>query len=108
MVLAMALLIPLQGMAAASAGICMAFGHHEAPATVSHHHGGSEHNDHGVDDAPGQAHCPPCVACCATAAIVAPACGFISEAPAASAVAASPPVLSGMQPDTLDRPPLVL
>jgi hypothetical protein len=107
-VMAVALLVPLQGLATVAAGVCMALGHHDAPAAASHHHGDSGHHDHGADDASGEAHCPPCVACCAAAAISSSDRGFVPEAPVFSAVSVPPPLISGILPDKLDRPPLAL
>jgi hypothetical protein len=113
---AMALLVPLQGIAGVSAGLCMELGHQEAPATAhahvsTHDHGTADHHDHntaGDEHTAGNAHCPPCVACCAAAAISSYSLVFIPEAPAAFVIAAHPPSFSGVQPETLDRPPLAL
>src|SRR5712664_2027575 len=89
---AMALLVPLQGMAGVSAGLCMELGHHEdeAPATAhapgsTHDHGTADRHDHNTaadEHTAGNAHCPPCVACCAAAAISSYSPVFIPEAPA--------------------------
>lgn len=114
---AMALLVPLQGMAGVNAGLCMDLGgHHEAPAAAhehgsAHDHGTADHHDHssaGNENTAGTAHCPPCLDCCAAAAISSFSEFFIPEAAASSVVAQIPPSFSGIQPETLDRPPLAL
>jgi hypothetical protein len=94
-----ALCIPLQGIAAATAGLCSALGHHEQQ--VGHAH------DHGLDSKPpdGKAHCVPCVACCATVAISFSVPVFLPDDMPVSAIAAPPAAFSGVQPHALDRPP---
>ena len=110
--LALALTVPIQGAAAATAGLCMVLGHHETAVAGSHNHaaGADHHPDHhtGSDKSAGSAHCPPCVACCATAAISPLAWIFVPEPPTVSVIAASEPLFPGIQPDKLDRPPLAL
>jgi hypothetical protein len=99
----------------------MALGHHDAGTGASHDHatGHEAHHAHGDDfgadhghevseSAPGNAHCPPCVACCAAVAISSFAQIFIPELPTASVVAAPELSFSGIQPERLDRPPLAL
>jgi len=103
-----AMAIPLQGMAAAAAGVCMSLGHHDAAhdATMS---AGHEHDaDHSADEKPQEAHCAPCVACCAAASIApTPHMALPVLLPdAAIAASAAPP--AGSVPETLDRPPLAL
>jgi hypothetical protein len=101
--LSVALLVPLQGLAAAQGDLCVGIGHHGHDAG-----GGAKHDHGGNDDGKAAAHCTPCVACCAAAAI-APAVTLLTPDQRAGAqVGASPPLLSGIQPETLDRPPLVL
>lgn len=119
----LALAIPAQGLAAVSAGLCMALGtHHEqgrAPV-MDHDHAAGQHaapEDHhnaGADSSPkpekssDSAHCPPCVSCCA-AAVIAPAIPpAVREQPASVAIAAMPYSVPGVLPDQLDRPPLSL
>jgi hypothetical protein len=120
----LALAVPIQGAAAATAGLCMALGHHGAGAASSHDHAtdhGAHHHAHGVDSGADHrhahevsdnssdgAHCPPCVACCAAAAISPFAGVFIPERPGASVTDAPDLFLSGIQPERLDRPPLAL
>jgi hypothetical protein len=101
----------------------MALGHHHAGVGSSHDHA----TDHAVRHAHGDdsgtvhkhgneisgnslssAHCPPCVACCAAAAISSLAQIFIPEPPTLSVIAAPDFAFSGVQPDQLDRPPLAL
>jgi len=113
---AMALTVPLQGLAAVSAGLCMTFGHHEASDASGHSHASgaeslAEHSHEpgpGAEDGQNQAHCPPCVACCAAAAISTSDRVFVPETPVSSVVSAPPPFISGIVPDKLDRPPLAL
>jgi len=118
--LALALVVPIQGAAAATAGLCMALGHHDA-GVASHdhamghgaHHVRGDHSDadHGheiSDDTPSNAHCPPCVACCAAAAISSFPRILVPELPTASVIAAPELSYSGIQPERLDRPPLAL
>jgi ABC-type Zn2+ transport system substrate-binding protein/surface adhesin len=123
--LAMTLMVPLQGVAGVSAGLCMALGDHQG-TTTAHDHGsdhdhGTAHEHHsdasasgqhehgmGTENPAGEAHCPPCVACCAAAAISSFSQVSIPEAAAGSAIAVIPPSFSGVQPETLDRPPLAL
>lgn len=108
--LTIALLVPLQGMASVAAGLCMTFGHHDmAPAAQDHGHDhGNGDPQHDAEDAPGGAHCPPCVACCASAAISSSDRVFTPESPAVSATAVLPHFVSGAPPENLDRPPLAL
>lgn len=120
--LAMALLVPLQGLAAATAGICMAMGHHDAPpaAAVDHEQGG-DHGDHGAahgdgpqtshehdPDAQDSSHCVPCVACCASASIAPQYSVSFAAEPAAAPPARTVPAVAGAVLQQLDRPPLVL
>lgn len=106
---AIALAVPLQGLAAASAGVCMALGHHEAPAVDDHagHDHGMDHGQEAADDAEA-AHCAPCVACCAAAAISPSHAVMIAKAVLSPSRPLVPPSVSRAQPDSLDRPPLAL
>jgi len=111
--LALAIAVPAQGAAAATAGMCMALGHHDAGMAASHDHAtdhGRRHtHGHEVsDNSPSGAHCPPCVACCAAAAISSFAQIYIPEPPTASVIAAPELSFSGIQSERLDRPPLAL
>ncbi len=106
---AIALAVPLQGVAAASAGVCVALGHHQAPAMDEHagHDHGMDHGQEAADDADAS-HCAPCVACCAAAAI-SPSNLVVAASTAPFAVLAlAPPRIAGAQLALLDRPPLIL
>lgn len=101
--LALALAVPFQGYAVASAGLCMALGQHDAGATHSHDTdspGGHHDND--------SSHCAPCVACCASAAIAACEPPIVADANRALPGAAAPPLFDGIRRSPLDRPPLAL
>jgi hypothetical protein len=116
--LAIALALPIQGVAAITAGLCMAFGEHHGAvsghdavdhSTHSHTHGDeADSQPHGDEDSGNGSHCGPCTACCASASIAGPA--GISIASSAStapyAFAQFPPL--GVQPNGLFRPPLAL
>jgi hypothetical protein len=119
----LALTIPIQGMAAITAGQCMAFGHHQDGAgQESHGHGqtGADRHDHAshshseeggaknADEGGENSHCGPCTACCASASIAGPAGLAIPTLPSNVQYIFSqfPPL--GIQPDGLDRPPLAL
>jgi hypothetical protein len=112
LVVLVAFAIPLQGMAAVSAGQCMAFGQHDHASgghaadghTQDHSHGG-----HDSGEASGSLpHCGPCVACCASASIAGHAGLPLlpSRSEARYFFAQFAPL--GVQPDGLDRPPLAL
>jgi hypothetical protein len=108
--LLLALAVPIQGMAAVSAGVCMAFGGHQdhhADVSGSHHH---QHDQAplGEHDSLGGHHCAPCVSCCAAAAIASTPAIVFSEARPDAAIAAPQHWLAGVPPDELDRPPLAL
>lgn len=106
LIVAFALLVPVQGMAALSQGICMSFGHHDGAAAPHHHHSGTPVHDDGQAEG---AHCGPCVACCSGVASIAPS--LLGAAPGAlpdsvdAPFAVAPP---GELPEQLDRPPLSL
>jgi hypothetical protein len=121
--IAIALAVPIQGMAVITAGLCMTLEHHQgAPAQDGHAQGGHDghdkaahsHSDEAGNNAEGDegkdqgTHCGPCTACCASASIAGPAGLSIPSSPSNAAYAFSqfPPL--GVQPDGLDRPPLAL
>jgi hypothetical protein len=124
-VFALALAIPLQGLAAVTGGLCMAMGHHRDSAGHSHSiehvqtessgvhglhnaHSSTGHTHSESDHSPSHAHCAPCVACCAATAIAPSAFPLVpDEAPASTIVAASIS-FTGVSPDQLYRPPLAL
>ena len=114
---AVALTVPIQGVAAVSAGFCMALGHHGAPeshdyavdghphddgAAPEHHH----HEGTSGDKSSQDSHCPPCVSCCAAAAIAPFQPVTTPEQSACWVVTALCARFSGVPPDKLDRPPL--
>lgn len=122
LVLAIALIVPLQGMTAITAGQCMALGHHKAAAGhESHAHmAGVDEHDHAAHMQAGEGdgdtadagakkpQCSPCTACCASASIAAPlAAAVFSEVHDAPYLW---PQLQpiGVLPRGLDRPPLAL
>lgn len=109
--LVMALTVPIQGVAAVSAGLCMALGNHgDGMQEADHHHADGAAHHHGKDSGNGEqnTHCPPCVSCCAAAAIVSFSPFVVDRQPASSVVAAPPALFAGVPPETLDRPPLAL
>jgi hypothetical protein len=107
--LMLALVVPIQGVAAATAGLCMAMGHHDTGTATHAHEADSDDHYHGESSkSSGSAHCAPCVACCAAAAISPVAPFFMPQLPSASAFAAAALSFSGIQPEQLDRPPLAL
>jgi hypothetical protein len=122
-VLVLALTIPAQGMAAVTAGQCMAFGHHQdGGGSQGHKHAqdGTDGHDHAAhsdpadaeakqgDDGSKNSHCGPCTACCASASIAGPTGLSVPSSPsnAKYVVSQLPPL--GVQPHGLDRPPLAL
>jgi hypothetical protein len=112
-VIALAVLLPLQGMATVMVGQCMTLGHHQdvAPDPQSHahdEHEGHAHDGHEHDGDSKSGHCGPCTACCASASIAGPAAFVIASlrSDVAYVFTQSPPPT--VQPDGLDRPPLAL
>jgi hypothetical protein len=115
-VVTLALAIPLQGFAASAGGVCMALGHHGMEHAGHQHHQQADTHAHAEESAAGHrhshdkkpsgpAHCPPCAACCATAAIAFFIPALAIEQRAQSAVAAPAASFSGVAPERLDRPP---
>ena len=118
-VLLLALTIPVQGIAAVTAGQCMAAGHHQKGAgqeNNAHEHDGGDGNEraaaaHSEESAPAgaegkSAHCGPCAACCASASIAGPPGVSIASAPVKAKYVSSQLPPPGVQLDGLDRPPL--
>jgi hypothetical protein len=111
--LSLALLVPLQAMAALAAGVCMSMGHHESTA-ADHEHANDAH-DHGEqapaaessDDGNG-AHCGPCAACCASASIASAVAISVHARPSHPTYLVTQYPPPGVQPDALYRPPLAL
>lgn len=112
--LVLAFAVPLQGFAAAAAGMCMQLGHHGAADAVHSHDadgdaGAHDHHGHDAGQAQDSApHCAPCVACCAAAAISESVPLVIADERADAVNAAGPPAFLGIPPESLDRPPLAL
>lgn len=113
--LAVALLVlavPVQGFAAASAGVCMAFEHHGDAAPAHDHGAGGDHHhaadDHHGGDSADSGHCAPCVSCCAAVAMGSYPPLALPAEPAGALVPAPMPSFSGIAPQILDRPPLPL
>ena len=114
--LTLALAIPIQGLAAMNAGLCMALGEHQTIADSAYDHAAPHHeqdstssqHSHSDGDAASHAHCGPCVACCAAATISAPVHVYPPEPPAAAPLAALSLAPAGVLPEQLDRPPLTL
>jgi hypothetical protein len=105
-ILAVALIacaVPIQGLAAVTAGQCMTLGHHQDHGSDGHDHGSDSHADDGDSAA---SHCGPCAACCASASIAGPAALSLLCSPSSAkyGFAQQPP--PGIPPDGLDRPPL--
>ena len=115
-------LIPLQGLAALSVGICRDLersqesGQRPVSANVVHAH--SHDAQPGAADGPGHgskaagehhtAHCAACAACGVSAGIVALAPFPIAEAPRSGVITHTASQFSGYVPERIDRPPLSL
>jgi hypothetical protein len=111
-VLSPAIAVPAQGVAAVTAGVCMATGHHEPNAAQALLHAQHADGTHGEQHSHGSgqeaAHCAPCVSCCAAASISA-APEAVPEVVRPIAVEAHP--VTGTPeflPARLERPPLAL
>ena len=125
--LAIAIVLPIQGMAAVTLGQCMALGHHQ-PAEAhegnglaqdgadDHHDAGPSHSHSdeagnkvdGDESGSKGSHCGPCTGCCAAASIAGAVGVLIPSSPseAPDVFAQLPP--PGVQPGGLYRPPLAL
>jgi hypothetical protein len=106
----LALIVPVQGIAAVAAGQCMEFGHH-AGGTDDHEHGEHSHGDDGplnAEHGDKNSRCGPCAACCASASIAGPAGIAILSSPSNVKYFFSQLPPPGVKPDSLDRPPLAL
>lgn len=108
--------MPVQGLAAISAGTCMALGHHDALAAAMNgpdaaHDAyavaaASGHVDEGAVDGAEGAHCGPCVAGCAAAAILVASSIFQPDSLPGDRVAFAAAAPPEYLPELLDRPPL--
>jgi hypothetical protein len=119
-----ALVIPVQGMAALAAGICMSLGHHDTvaadPGHAAHGHDADDHAPHTHDQAGAAApaadagddghaaHCEPCTGCCTSVSIAAPIVFTVAASPTHPEylLPQHPPL--GLRPGGLYRPPLAL
>lgn len=113
----MALVVPVQGMAALAAAQCMTMAHHQdaGAAGHAHEHDGAQADEHAHDsgalddeDTGKKPHCGPCTSCCTSATIAGQALLSISSARSDTDHVFSqfPPL--GVQPDGVYRPPLSL
>lgn len=115
------MVVPLQGIAAVSAGICRALEHHDiaGPLVVDHAaaHGyqgdlgsGSANHDKGAGGSEDRStaasgHCTPCGA---AATITGTAIVFVPQAPLGEESTHEPESFGGIDLGGLDRPPLTL
>ena len=118
-VLVLALMVPIQGIAAVGADLCMGLGHH-GHGSAGHEHGSAghghghdgpapvHHHDEGKGTDKSSAHCPPCASCCATTAIASFPDVVIPDQPGYSVLAESVAFFAGAPLHRLDRPPLAL
>jgi hypothetical protein len=98
---------PIQGVVAATAGLC-AMQLHDAG------HGHDHDGDDGAAGAPAhdqgpshqRGHCAPCVACCAAVAIASSIGPVFQSVPASAPEVLAMLTPAGIQPEALDRPPL--
>jgi hypothetical protein len=111
LLIAIAFAVPLQGLAAVSAGLCMASGHHHsehAPAGHDHDMGSIDHEHPAEDSSASNTHCPPCVSCCAAVAIAPAAEPRLPSVAPAAPVPSKQHSIAGFLPERLDRPPLAV
>lgn len=106
LMLLIAFAVPVQGLAAVNAGICMAVGHHDAPGQVfDHDHAPvaavqADSDDGDADQ--GNGHCGSAGSIASSPAPVVP---VIAGLAVQTQYAGGP---AGAPPDSLERPPLVL
>jgi hypothetical protein len=108
LVLAMAIAVPSQGLAAAGSALCIAFAHHGVLATASPDAARPAHAVPGEGQNPHSVHYTACAACGVVAGIAAPIPVSSSFAPRPAIESVSWPVPAGHVPQRLDRPPLEL
>jgi hypothetical protein len=113
LLLLVAVAVPFQGAQAAADGICMAFGHHDAPGQFADHEqvlaGSMDADSAGSEAEQGDAHCGPCVSCCGFASIAAPVVvPTVAIAPACAIQVHYAQGFARVLPGSLDRPPLAL
>jgi hypothetical protein len=103
----MALVVPLQGLAAVSAAQCMALGHHQDGD--EHGHDVHSHADDGQVGKPEtNGHCGPCAACCASVAIASRSDVWFLPSPTSAPYVVSQAPPTGIAPDGVYRPPHTL
>ena len=102
-VVAISLAVPIQGVLAATAALCMTQSH-----DARHHHDGDGAGTPLPDEGQShhQGHCAPCVACCAAVAIASSVRPVFQPVPASAPEILAMPAPAGIPPDALDRPPL--
>lgn len=112
LVVVVAIVLPLQGMASVTAGQCMALGHHQdAGVTNAHDHAPGEadaDHSHGAPEDTGNAHCGPCMSCCASASMAAAVGAALVSSRYDAEYLFSPLPPLGVEPDGVYRPPLSL
>src|SRR5262245_164374 len=105
-VVAISVAAPIQGVLAATAGLC----------AMQSHDAGHDHTGDGGGDSPAHdegrpshhhGHCAPCVACCAAVAITSLVRPFFQPVPASAPEMLAMPAPASVLPHALDRPPLV-
>jgi hypothetical protein len=111
-----ALVVPLQGMAAVAGGQCMALGQHQDAGGHEHahdegdghHHDAHSHADNGkhAQESGTDAHCGPCSACCSPVSISPLSDASILPAPSIAQYLFSQSPPTGIAPDGVYRPPL--
>jgi hypothetical protein len=108
--LALFVAVPVQGIAAVAGGLCMASAG-QGTGAASHAHGGDagesghQHEPEAGSTA-SHALCGPCVACCASAAIIGDAAIPVPFAIESAPLVFSQPPPATLRRDRLDRPPL--
>jgi hypothetical protein len=123
-VMLLAMAVPVQAMAAVTAGQCKALAHHQdggagheeyAQGQVDadgHDHAAHSHSDQGGTNQGHEngksTHCGPCTGCCASASIAGPVRVSIPSSPFTATYLFSQFAPLGFQPDGLERPPLAL
>jgi hypothetical protein len=105
LVVLVAIVVPLQGMATVAASQCMALGHHQ-DAGHAHKDGQVHEHDGSADGA--AAHCGPCSACCASVPIASVSVAPIVPASAIARHLSLPSAPLGVETGGVYRPPLSL
>lgn len=120
LIVLLVMVVPVQGLAAVSAGICRALEHHgDTAARAAVQEARAGHSSDGVsheNDAAGtdndssdlNRNCGGCAACGTAATIASTAFLSTPDAPRSAARVHEPDSPAGFLPDGLDRPPLTL